>query len=271
MSTLATPSRLTRCGATALLTIFFTASSATSVASEIPDSHNPGNAAQEGTVLPAPDTQPAGGMVLERHIGMFAGSAQLADARITTTSQCFICALTSGSQDYQFEKGNISGIRAELWGKYFGVAFELSSTSNIPSTFNVNGASAIIGLNSVSIIPMLRVPFLVTDSAPSGRLNLYGGLGLDFISWMSMEISMPGQPPLSVHRSGGANTASPGMLMLAGASWSYSHWIVFAEYRSLETRIAYDGAINNFGLAAVRTADIPIRMTQMIAGIKYRF
>ncbi|MBU4046718.1 MAG: hypothetical protein KJ572_10265, partial [Gammaproteobacteria bacterium] len=99
----------------------------------------------------------------------------------------------------------------------------------------------------------------------------YGGLGLDFISWISMEISMPGQPPLSAHLTGKHNTASPGTIFLAGASWDFSPWIVFAEYRSLETRITYDGAINNFGLAAVRTADIPIHMTQTIAGIKYRF
>ncbi|MBU1214247.1 MAG: hypothetical protein KKF58_06365 [Gammaproteobacteria bacterium] len=210
-------------------------------------------------------------MVLERNIAIFAGSAQLADARITTTYQCLICTLTRGSQDFQFETGSLSGIRAELWGQYFGAAFELSSTSNIPSVIHANGASATIGLNSVSIIPMLRMPFFVTDSAPGGRLNLYGGLGLDFISWISLEISMPGQPPLSAHLSGRYNNASPGTLMLAGASWSYAHWIIFAEYRSLETRITYDGAIDNFGLAPVRTADIPIHMTQTIAGIKYRF
>ncbi|MDD2929494.1 MAG: hypothetical protein PHY50_06700 [Sideroxydans sp.] len=258
-------------GATALLTIFFAASSATSVASEIPDSHSPGNATQVSTAPPAPHIQPAGGVVLERNIAIFAGNAQLGDARITTTYQCLICAVTSGSQDFQFGQGSISGIRAELWGRHFGAAFEFSSTSNIPSVAYANGASATIGLNSVSIIPMLRMPFFPTDSMPDGRLHLYGGLGLDFISWMSLEVSMPGQPLLSAHLSGRYNNASPGTLMLAGASWSYAHWIIFAEYRSLETRIAYDGAIDNFGLAPVRTADIPIHMTQTIAGIKYRF
>jgi len=252
---------------------FLAAFSELSVAAGMPEAQSPGNDIESAETDPvlAKDSLLSRMQALEQNFGIFAGGSRLADSHITTTYQCFICTMTSGSQDFQFEQGSISGIRGEMWGKYFGTALEISSTSNAHSVLNANGASASIGINSVSIIPMLRMPFFATESMPGGKLNLYGGLGLDFITWISMNISMPGQPPLSAHISGRYNNASPGTLMLAGVSWSYSRWIVFAEYRSLETKIDYDGAIDNFSLSPVRTASVPIHMTQTIAGIKYRF
>lgn len=222
------------------------------------------------------DTLPAGASwlnrmgVLEQNFGFFAGTGQLADGQITTTYQCLICSPTRATQNFQFGQSRLSGIRGELWGRHLGVAFELSSASNTTSLTDASGASAAVGYNSVSIMPMVRLPLLATDSMPEGRLNLYGGVGLDFVSWMSMELSLPGQPPLSTHLSGRYNNASPGTLSMLGAPWRFSRWIVFAERRLLNTRIEYDGARDNFALAPVRTANIPVRMIQTVAGIEYR-
>lgn len=209
--------------------------------------------------------------VLEQNFGFFAGAGQFADAQITTTYQCLICSPASATQVFQFGWSQLSGVRGELWGRHLGVAFELSSASNTTSLTDASGTSATVGHNSVSIIPMVRLPLLVTDSMPEGRLNLYGGVGLDFISWISMELSMPGQPPLSAHLSGRYNNASAGTLSMLGASWRFSRWIFFAERRLLSTRIEYDGARDNFALAPVRTANIPVRMIQTVAGIEYRY
>lgn len=260
-------------GRAALMVICLLVFSSTTIAADMPDFPSP-----EDRVRPAGSTQPLAQtsllerlMVREQYLAVFTGDAQLADARITTTSQCLLCALTSGSQDFRFAQSRQSGIRSELWGKHFGMAFELGSASNAASMPEQNGASASIGYNSVTIMPMLRLPLLATDTMPDGRLNLYGGLGLDFIAWMSMNISVPGQPPLSAHLSGRSNTASLGTVFLAGISWHYSRWVFFAEHRTLDTRMDYDGSINNFSLDPVRTANVPIHMTQMIAGIKYRF
>jgi hypothetical protein len=98
------------------------------------------------------------------------------------------------------------------------VAFELSSAANTISLTDASGTSAAVGYNSVSIIPMVRLPLLSTDSMQEGRLNLYGGVELDFISWISMEQSMLGQPPLSAHLTGRYNNASAGTLSMLGAS-----------------------------------------------------
>lgn len=263
--------RCRKLGRVVLVLACFCANSSPSSAIGTPEEAAPEKGPQQIPSMTDGDSGPENNRTPERNVGIFAGNARLGDANIGASYQCLFCPVTSGSQDFRFTQGSISGIRAELWGRYFGAAFELSSTSNIPSTFNANGSSAIIGLNSVSIIPMLRAPFFETASEPGGRLNLYGGVGLDFISWLSLEIAMPGIPAISAHVSGRNNTASPGILTMAGISWSFAHWSVFAERRSLESRIEYDGSINNFGLNPVRRVNVPVHMTHTIAGIKYRF
>lgn len=204
--------------------------------------------------------------VIEENLGVFFGNAQLAGAQVTATYQCLFCGMSSGSQNFQFEKSNVAGIRWGMWGENFGTALELSTT-HAASMKNPNGGSLSAGYTSISVIPMLRFPFFKADSMPGGHLNLYGGVGLSFGLLDNIEVSIPGLPPFS----GSNQNRTPGNIALIGASLRYSSLILFVERRSIDSSLTYDGSVNNFSLSPVSTTSVPFNMNATVMGVEYRY
>lgn len=193
----------------------------------------------------------------EQYVAIFKGNAQVADSQVTATNTpCFLCAPTTASQNFQFEKGNVAGIRWEAWWEYFGFALEFSST-HANSGKNYNSSSLNVGYESLSFIPMLRAPFFKTDSMPGGRLNLYAGVGLSSVLSGYIDVTIPPLPPVS------GKTTGNGTVALIGASLNYSKLMLFVEQRATDTSLSYSYLGNS--------ADVSVSANETVAGVAYRF
>jgi hypothetical protein len=129
----------------------------------------------------------------EGYVAIFGGHARFADAQVTATSQCLFCSppLVSANKNVQFSKGSVIGLRLGMWGETFGFATEFS-TSRADSMMSNNQVS--VRYESLTFMPMLRMPFFKTDSMPNGHLNLYGGFGISIIRTGNISVSYPGLP-----------------------------------------------------------------------------
>jgi len=195
----------------------------------------------------------------EQYIGLFKGNARVANSNVTADYSCLFCTSTSASASIQPDTGDTAGIRWGFWWEYFGYATEFVTT-HINNTNSTNVPQMSVSYQSISFIPMLRVPFLMTESMPGGRLNLYGGFGLSDILSGNIDVTIPPNPPIS-----GSAKGTAGTIVLVGVSLRFSKSMFFVEWRTTDIKLSSDN------WAPGNSATVPINTSETVAGAAYRF
>jgi len=202
---------------------------------------------------------PSSNVELEQYIGLFKGNARAASSQVTATFSCLFCTTTSASANIQPDKGDSGGIRWGFWWEYLGFAMEYVVT-HMNNTNSTNVPQMSVGYQSVSFIPMARVPILKTESMPGGRLNLYGGFGFSDILSGNIDVTIPPNPPIS-----GSAKGTAGTIVLLGISLRFPKSMFFVEWRAADLKLSSDN------WAPANSATVPINTNETVLGVAYRF
>jgi hypothetical protein len=220
--------------------------------------------------IPAVQTRSRPGKEAEFYVAVFGGSARVADSQVTATAQDQDCGFWGGcsppvtaSKNVTYEKGDVAGLRIGMWGgnefKYLGFAYEVS-TIKAPSL----NSSMALSYESYTFMPMLRIPFLETESMPGGRLNFYGGIGFSSVEG-HMDISIPGLP-----RTVSGDAEGNGSIFLIGASLKFSRVSLFVEKRTTDASLSFDAEhADGWGNRDSGEADYSTKET--VVGVACRF
>lgn len=196
----------------------------------------------------------------EQYVAFIKGKPKTEDAQVSATySSCLFCATTTANQTMSFDKGDLTGIRWAGWWKHFGFAAEWSYY-HASNTGTPNMPQASFSYQALSMIPMLRVTAFPSEILPGGRLNLYGGIGLDQILPGTMDVSIPPNPPFSTGIKRGF-----GSIVLIGASLNFRKVLFLLEWRTTSTTLESE----NWGPGS--SATIPVSTNGTIFGVAYRF
>lgn len=229
---------------------------ATALALGAPPSATP-DGGQHASSAPASQDSPA---PPEQYIALLKGSPRIDAASVSATySNCFFCATTTASQTVSFGQSDFAALRWAGWGKHFGFAAEWSVYhGNNTRTPNIPQAS--FSYQALSMILMLRAPILSSETLPNGRLNFYGGFGLDRIMTGNMDVSIPPNAPFST----GVKPAI-GTTFLIGASLNFRKVLFLLEFRQSSA------TLESQNWAPGNSATIPVDANSTVFGIAYRF
>lgn len=239
-----------------ILTSFFCSISGyrSALADEKESTQNP---AKEIPVFEPKESSGTSSDFSESFLGIFVGNVQTADSTVTTERTCLFCsAPLTATQEVQFKKSNLTGIRGGKWGENFGYAIEFSITDTNNSGVT-NGSMVSVRYTAMSIIPMLRTSSLEISS--QSGVYLYGGLGISLYS-SDVDVSFPGQSRIS-----GRGT-SHGPITLIGGSLSYARSTFFIERRARQTDLK--GVTDEL---FADTATVPTKTTEIVFGVAYRY
>ncbi len=150
-----------------------------------------------------------------------------------TQSGSFI-AMREDNGSFSFDGGDLSGstgsavgLRGGYWFKkmnWLGGALDFSHFNAESSQSRAN-----ISFNSVSLMLMLRYPFLISDDFPNGRFYPYAGVGasLVFAEIDSPYVDAPGSERLD-------DDSGSGVVFCTGVTWFFNRNLgVFLEYRAV--------------------------------------
>ena len=202
-----------------------------------------------------------------RFIDVFYGTVETLDGTVSTSSDSgvvclFSCISTahSASRVVHFRPSALYGIRVGTWLEnypYVGFAGDVSY-------LQANAPGVRIWYVPLSLVMMGRYPFLKTDTAPDGHLQLYGGV---MISRVTGDIEVQFSPEMSGRIGGSADGFGTGVLL--GIAWRLPPYAVFGEYRLMNASLDFDSESKFFGGSTSASADLKSR--QMAFGVSYTF
>jgi hypothetical protein len=192
---------------------------------------------------------------------LFYGSVQTADTDATgSTQNCdflFGCSppKTFG-QHAQFGTSSAYGVRIGRWLEDYpsiGLAMEISYLS-------ADAPNVSVWYVPISFVVLARYALLPADAVPEGRLQLYGGLMLSFVTGN-----------VQVNGVGGSSDGSIGNGALLGIAWHFPSFAVFGEYRMTQASLSYDNSGDITGFGGTQTASVDLNSRQAVFGMSFKY
>jgi len=166
------------------------------------------------------------------YVALFLGRASLDSTSVSATHEGFLGNPTvSVTQQVSFHDSDLFGLRVGVWGRgelrYLGAAAEFASTKAQSDQVNLR-------VDTMSLVPMIRLPLLPMEQAPDGLIDLYAGVALTKIVGGDCTASFPalGQPV----------SGSPegfGVSWLAGISLRLWRALLLVEVRHLSQDVTF--------------------------------
>lgn len=179
-------------------------------------------------LLALPTALFAGG---EASVALWMGDGAVAPADASAEVPCFFCVPVSLQKSVAFDRASVVAARFTKWGgeasRVPGIGFETGWA-------NGDAREAKVNFLYLAVMPMLRLPLLVTPSTPDGRLNLYAGLGLAVSGGGSATLE-----DMSLPHSVSGNPRGTGTTTAIGLRWRHGRFIASIERRSLDLGLTF--------------------------------
>jgi hypothetical protein len=213
----------------------------------------------------------------EPFLDVYGGVAETDAASVTAqrrdcTSVGFILPLsfscspwTKAARRVDFEASATYGGRVGYWferAPWVGIAGDLSF-------FEAEGRDARFTIVPLSFLLMLRLPLLMTQDIPKGRLQPYVGVGPSVFHQDALVDFRP---------QGGKNVATGswnvGVDTRVGLAWQFHGRVaLFSEYRFIHLPISTDNETKTFGVRSPATErlDATLDTHHLLVGVSFRF
>ena len=196
---------------------------------------------------------------------------------IANTYSGSFSAMREDNGSFSFDGGDLSGstgptvgLRGGYWFKkmnWLGGALDFSHFETESSQSSAN-----ISFNSVSLMLMLRYPFLISDDFPNGRFYPYAGVGASiiFTEIDSPYVDAPDSESLD-------DDSGSGVVLCTGATWFLNRSLgVFLEYRAVSLSFEQSAEWQTGALLWPRydhtyRAEGDAKAHQFLGGISYHF
>lgn len=205
----------------------------------------------------------------EPFLDLYGGVAQTDSTHVTAAQRdCdvgFFFAIcgpeTKATRDVDFDLSGEYGIRGGYWFEpvpWLGIAGDLS-------TFRAEGDHVRFRIIPFSILVMARLPLLITDEIPRGRLQPYVGVGP---SIFYQDATIDFRP--EVAKKIGTSSVEVGLDVRAGLAWQFHRHVgLFAEYRFTYLPISIDKD-SDFG-PTTEQVDAKLNTHHFLLGVSIRF
>jgi len=202
----------------------------------------------------------------EPFLDLYGGVAVTDSAKVTASHEdCFALLLffrgctdeVKATRTVAFDRSTTFGVRGGYWSEtrpWLGIAGDLSF-------FEAESKTAHFQIVPVSVLLMLRVPLLVSEELPKGRLQPYGALGPMFVFRHSAADFRP-----DLQKKVAVTSGALGAEARVGLTWLLNRRVgVFAEYRL--THVSMPDGSDKSG----ERIDTELNTNHLLGGVSLRF